>query len=633
MLEIIKEKWNDILMYAKEKYDIDEVFFRIYLLPLQVYSVEESYLQDKSFIIKIFIPGELQFCGIKSKYGLILEKSIEKITGIPCEVEFAIECEYEPEWVETVKEKWDEILMQMKQEYGMDDESFDLWLSPLQMYGADYTTVKIIVPDENRSFLALIGKKYGSALKLSIEGVVGVKCRTVRFFTESQRELFSPTRELMKRGMDDYVSQAFLEEHQRLLRKDEVFIYRDSILGKKILEIIRMTRQKKETQCPDTLMDLADLLCDLRSYLHLPEKQLKPFSRDIGVSLFEHIIDVEIMAVAAAIYHDIYESDVYMIDGKYYLATFFRPNTLSGANAWDKMLLALSFDLDINDKTIRSLSLNCDEGEFLNCASEIKMEMRENGRLGADFVFAMRIAQGIGRGVDYGDFFKDYFGNRKHEYEEINTYLRENNRKMHNICPELKWFTDLMERESIVVRYETREKMEYGGILDPCVLIYAYDTRQNYAKVGTGAMQPYGRFAEGYFTIMKGDYRDRYPYGANTCPMHKCFKDVILKIVRDHKNKRVDGTVMEETEYAYIPQPGFLSFFSLKKTISFKEWILLIENLKNLFATEHTGVRIMEYNNPEDFKFKCYSDTDRLRYYCPAKYGTKTITVINQNDY
>lgn len=189
--------------------------------------------------------------------------------------------------------------------------------------------------------------------------------------------------------MNDCISQEPLEEPKRLLKKGEVFIDRNSILGKKILEISRITWQRKETQPANTLIDMADFICEVRSYFGLPKKKLKPFSKKIGASLFEQNIDVEIMAVTAAIYHDIYESNVYMIGGKYYLAEFFRPK--ERGYVWDEMLLALSFDLDIRDETIHSLMLNNDKEARLTCVSEIKRKMQEDGSLEADFV--MRLAQ------------------------------------------------------------------------------------------------------------------------------------------------------------------------------------------------------------------------------------------------
>ena len=39
MLETLKEKWNEILKYLKEEYDISDVSFDTWLLPLEVYAL------------------------------------------------------------------------------------------------------------------------------------------------------------------------------------------------------------------------------------------------------------------------------------------------------------------------------------------------------------------------------------------------------------------------------------------------------------------------------------------------------------------------------------------------------------------------------------------------------------------
>ena len=41
MLETLKEKWNDILKFLKEEYEISDVSFDTWLLPLEVYALEQ----------------------------------------------------------------------------------------------------------------------------------------------------------------------------------------------------------------------------------------------------------------------------------------------------------------------------------------------------------------------------------------------------------------------------------------------------------------------------------------------------------------------------------------------------------------------------------------------------------------
>lgn len=85
MLETLKKKWNEILKYLKEEHEISDVSFKTWLLPLELYSVEQP-----DNIVKIMVP-DAEFLGyIKKKYGFLLSISIEEITSIKCTVEFIV---------------------------------------------------------------------------------------------------------------------------------------------------------------------------------------------------------------------------------------------------------------------------------------------------------------------------------------------------------------------------------------------------------------------------------------------------------------------------------------------------------------------------------------------------------------
>lgn len=86
MLETLKEKWDEILLYLKEEHEISDVSFSTWLLPLKIYSVEQP-----GNIVKIIVP-DANFLGyIKKKYSFLLKIAIEEITGIKCETEFIVE--------------------------------------------------------------------------------------------------------------------------------------------------------------------------------------------------------------------------------------------------------------------------------------------------------------------------------------------------------------------------------------------------------------------------------------------------------------------------------------------------------------------------------------------------------------
>lgn len=80
-IEKIKEKWDEILLHIKEEHELTDVSFKTWLLPTQPYSMKDGTLQ-------ILVP-DVQFLGyIKKKYGLLIQITIEELTGIECEVDF-----------------------------------------------------------------------------------------------------------------------------------------------------------------------------------------------------------------------------------------------------------------------------------------------------------------------------------------------------------------------------------------------------------------------------------------------------------------------------------------------------------------------------------------------------------------
>lgn len=85
--------------------------------------------------------------------------------------------------LEKLKEKWDEILLNLKEEHDITDVSFKTWLLPLKVYSVTDGLVTVTVPDVE--FLGYIRKKYGFLLKITIEEVTGFECE-VDFVVENQ---------------------------------------------------------------------------------------------------------------------------------------------------------------------------------------------------------------------------------------------------------------------------------------------------------------------------------------------------------------------------------------------------------------------------------------------------------------
>lgn len=81
-MELILEKWEEILKTVKEEYDIADVAFNSWLKPLQVYNIIDSTLY-------ILITSEqILISYIKKRFTIPLKVVIAEITGVEYEIEF-----------------------------------------------------------------------------------------------------------------------------------------------------------------------------------------------------------------------------------------------------------------------------------------------------------------------------------------------------------------------------------------------------------------------------------------------------------------------------------------------------------------------------------------------------------------
>ena len=76
--------------------------------------------------------------------------------------------------LEKIKEKWDQILLHIKEEHELTDVSFKTWLLPTEPYDVKGNTLQILVPDIH--FLGYIKRKYGFLLQITIEELTGIEC-------------------------------------------------------------------------------------------------------------------------------------------------------------------------------------------------------------------------------------------------------------------------------------------------------------------------------------------------------------------------------------------------------------------------------------------------------------------------
>ena len=76
--------------------------------------------------------------------------------------------------MELILEKWEEILLTVKEEHELTDISFDNWLKPLTIYNIEGEKLYIVVPTGQMG-INYITKKYELPIKVAIEEITGIK--------------------------------------------------------------------------------------------------------------------------------------------------------------------------------------------------------------------------------------------------------------------------------------------------------------------------------------------------------------------------------------------------------------------------------------------------------------------------
>ena len=89
-MDLIKEKWEEILERVRVEYELTDVAFRTFLKPLTIYKAEDN-------TITILVPTErVGLDYTKRKYSLPLKVIIEEMTGISCELDFVVPEDIQP---------------------------------------------------------------------------------------------------------------------------------------------------------------------------------------------------------------------------------------------------------------------------------------------------------------------------------------------------------------------------------------------------------------------------------------------------------------------------------------------------------------------------------------------------------
>ncbi len=92
--------------------------------------------------------------------------------------------------MEELEQKWEEILLRVKEEHDLTEVSFNTWLKPLEIYAVKDNCVYILVSSEQMG-LSYIQKKYTLPLKVAIAEITGTEYE-IEFILPEQAESVSP---------------------------------------------------------------------------------------------------------------------------------------------------------------------------------------------------------------------------------------------------------------------------------------------------------------------------------------------------------------------------------------------------------------------------------------------------------
>ncbi len=93
--------------------------------------------------------------------------------------------------MELLEQKWNEILLKVKEEHELTDVSFNTWLKPLEIYAVDGNRVYILVSSEQIG-LTYIKKKYYLPIKVAIAEITGTEYEIEFVLPEEAKKIFTP---------------------------------------------------------------------------------------------------------------------------------------------------------------------------------------------------------------------------------------------------------------------------------------------------------------------------------------------------------------------------------------------------------------------------------------------------------
>ena len=88
----------------------------------------------------------------------------------------------------SILEKWEQILLTVKEEHELSDVAFDTWLKPLQVYTLDGNRLYILIPLE-QTMLNYITKKYTLPIKVVIAELTGRDLEIIFIIQEQTKNI------------------------------------------------------------------------------------------------------------------------------------------------------------------------------------------------------------------------------------------------------------------------------------------------------------------------------------------------------------------------------------------------------------------------------------------------------------
>ncbi len=111
-----------------------------------------------------------------------------------------------------LQDKWNEILQGVKEDFEINDVSFNTWLLPLKIYSVDGQTVTIVASDETDEMaINYISKKYEKPLATKIAEVTGKEYEIKFILAKDKKE--KPDKRVNVTSSPNYASSNLNEKY------------------------------------------------------------------------------------------------------------------------------------------------------------------------------------------------------------------------------------------------------------------------------------------------------------------------------------------------------------------------------------------------------------------------------------